>query len=171
MVDANGWKKRARIQGVRIPRVSTLTKRKVEKSQPVASEQASLTLSPSGPDVASTSVPTIARSPGPLIGTSKPPNSAFDPYPSTWVCNENGTNQCHEEFMTAMASVEAKYDKIGVINRPIVMTLPDGRQTLRPLLASNNPTGELFTYVQKVDGAKEFKKVPLAQLALCELLG
>jgi hypothetical protein len=171
MVDTNGWKKRARIQGVRIPRVSTTTKREVEKSQPVASEQASLTLSLSSPDVASTLVPTITRSPDPLIGTSKSPNSALGPYPSTWVYNENGTDQCHDEFMTAMASVEAKYDKIGVINRPIVMTLPDGRQTLRPLLPSNNPTGELFTYVQRVDGIRDFQKVPLAQLALCELLG
>lgn len=73
--------------------------------------------------------------------------------------------------MTAMASAEAKYDKIGVINRPMVMTLPDGRQTLRPLVASNYPTGELFTYVQKIDGGEEFEKVPLAQLALCERLG
>jgi hypothetical protein len=166
MVDANGWKKRPRIQ-----RVLTTTKRKVEKSQPVASDQAGLNLLPSGPDVASTSVPTVTRSPDPLIGTSKSPNGACAPYLSTCECNENDKKQSHEEFMTAMASVEAKYDKIGVINRPIVMTLPDGRQTLRPLLASNNPSGELFTYVQKVDGAKEFKKVPLAQLALCELLG
>ncbi|KAM0249621.1 hypothetical protein ACHAP5_002747 [Fusarium lateritium] len=138
---------------------------------PVASEQASLAISPPSPDVAPTSVPTITRSPDPLVGTSKSPSGAFAPSLSTREWDENDPKQCHEELMTAMASVEAKYDKLGVINRPIVMTFPDGRQTLRPLLSSNNPIGELFTYVQKVDRTKEFKKVPLAQIALCELLG
>ncbi|KAM0209797.1 hypothetical protein ACHAQI_006261 [Fusarium lateritium] len=141
-------------------------KKKDKKYQPVASEETSLAILPPSPDVAPTSVPTITRSPDPLVGTSKSPSGTFAPSLSTREWNENDPKQCHEELMTTMTSVEAKYDKLGVINRPIVMTLPDGRQTLRPLLSSNNPTGELFTYVQKVDGTKEFKKVPLAQLAL-----
>ncbi|KAH6956490.1 hypothetical protein DER45DRAFT_631052 [Fusarium avenaceum] len=163
--------KRARLQRVQTPRVSKRTKKKVKRSQPVASEQANIALPPSSPNVASTSVPTITRSPDPLTCTGKSPNSVVAPFPNTWECSENDTKQSHEDFMTAMASAEAKYDKIGVINRPMVMTLPDGRQTLRPLVASNYPTGELFTYVQKMDGGEEFEKVPLAQLALCERLG
>lgn len=171
MVDTNGWKKQAPIQPVQTPRAPKRTKKKVKRFQSVASEQASTALPPSSPDVALTSVPAITRSPDPLTCTGKSTNSAVAPFPNTWERSENDTEQSHEEFMAAMASAEAKYDKIGVINRPIVMTLPDGRQTLRPLVASNHPTGELFTYVQKIDGGKEFEKVPLAQLALCERLG
>lgn len=171
MVDTNDWKKRARIQHVRIPRAPRRTKKKVKRSQPVVSEQAYIALPPSSLGVASISVPTIMRSPEPLMDTGKSPDSAFAPLPNTWEHSENDTKQYHEDFMTAMASAEAKYYNIGVINRPMVMTLPDGRQTLRPLVASNHPTGELFTYVQKIDGGKEFEKVPLAQLALCERLG
>ncbi|CAJ0548257.1 Ff.00g050110.m01.CDS01 [Fusarium sp. VM40] len=163
--------KRARIQHVRIPRAPRRTKKKVKRSQPVVSEQAYIALPPSSLGVASISVPTIMRSPEPLMDTGKSPDSAFAPLPNTWEHSENDTKQYHEDFMTAMASAEAKYYNIGVINRPMVMTLPDGRQTLRPLVASNHPTGELFTYVQKIDGGKEFEKVPLAQLALCERLG
>jgi hypothetical protein len=137
----------------------------------VASKQPGIALPPSSPDVASASVPAITRSPDPLIGTGKSPNNTFTPLPSTRERSENDTKQHHEELTTTMESVEAKYDKIGFINRPALMTLPDGRQTLRPLLASDTPTGELFTYVQKVDGSKKFEKVPLAQLALCERLG